>query len=241
MAANQGLYFYDIAKEELVSPLAGQAAANVHGCIGSIIDRDGKLWIGCLEGVYIVDLQSRSAEGEFQYRHLNYKLDDPDSRLIEKITCFYEAKDGTLWLGSNGFGIYKRIINPEGKEKFVSYNTTHGLPNNSVRGILEDNNGNIWIGTNYGLSCYHPIENRFINYTKYDGLIDTQFYWNASCRSSHDLLYFGSVGGLVAIESNRPIMPVTPVKVRFTCLRIGNEEILPEMNIYRRILLLLRS
>ena len=135
IGANQGLYFYDIAKEELVSPLAGQAAANVHGCIGSIIDRDGKLWIGCLEGVYIVDLQSRSAEGEFQYRHLNYKLDDPDSRLIEKITCFYEAKDGTLWLGSNGFGIYKRIIDPEGKEKFVSYNTTHGLPNNSVRGI----------------------------------------------------------------------------------------------------------
>lgn len=227
IGANQGLYFYDIAKEELVSPLAGQAAANVHGCIGSIIDRDGKLWIGCLEGVYIVDLQSRSAEGEFQYRHLNYKLDDPDSRLIEKITCFYEAKDGTLWLGSNGFGIYKRIIDPEGKEKFVSYNTTHGLPNNSVRGILEDNNGNIWIGTNYGLSCYHPVENRFINYTKYDGLIDTQFYWNASCRSSHDLLYFGSVGGLVAIENNRPSMPVTPVKVRFTRLRIGNEEILP--------------
>ena len=158
---------------------------------------------------------------------MNYKLDDPDSRLIEKITCFYEAKDGTLWLGSNGFGIYKRIIDPEGKEKFVSYNTTHGLPNNSVRGILEDNNGNIWIGTNYGLSCYHPVENRFINYTKYDGLIDTQFYWNASCRSSHDLLYFGSVGGLVAIENNRPSMPVTPVKVRFTRLRIGNEEILP--------------
>ncbi len=47
-----------------------------------------------------------------------------------------------------------------------------------------------------GLSCYHQAENRFINYTIQDGLIDTQFYWNASCGSSHDLLYFGSVGGL---------------------------------------------
>ena len=53
------------------------------------------------------------------------------------------------------------------------------------------------------------------------------FYWNASCGSSHDLLYFGSVGGLVAIESNRPAMSLPAAKVRFTRLRIGNEEILP--------------
>ena len=125
--------------------------------------------MGCLEGVYIIDLHSRSSEGEFQYRHLNYKLDDPNSRLIEKITCFYEDQDGTLWLGSNGYGIYKRIIDTQGKEQFISYSTTNGLPNNSVRGLLGDSNGNIWIGTNNGLSCYHPTENRFVNYTKHDG------------------------------------------------------------------------
>lgn len=227
IGANQGLYFYDLTKAQLIAPLAGKAAENIHGSIGSIIDKDGKLWLGCLEGVYIIDLHSRSSEGEFQYRHLNYKLDDPNSRLIEKITCFYEDQDGTLWLGSNGYGIYKRIIDTQGKEQFISYSTTNGLPNNSVRGLLGDSNGNIWIGTNNGLSCYHPTENRFVNYTKHDGLIDTQFYWNASCRSSHDLLYFGSVGGLVAIESNRPGMSVPMAKVRFTRLRIGNEEILP--------------
>lgn len=109
--------------------------------IGSIIDKEGKLWVGCLEGVYIIDLHSRSSKGEFQYRHLNYKLDDPSSRLIEKITCFYQGKDGTLWLGSNGYGIYQRKIDAQGKEQFISYSTAQGLPNNSVRGILEDNNG----------------------------------------------------------------------------------------------------
>lgn len=227
IGANQGLYFYDLDKAQLISPFANKAAENIHGSIGSIIDKDGKLWLGCLEGVYIIDLHSRSSKGEFTYRHLNYKLDDPDSRLIEKITCFYEDQNGTLWLGSNGYGIYKRIIDEQGNEQFISYSTTQGLPNNSVRGLLGDINGNIWIGTNNGLSCYHPTENRFINYTKHDGLIDTQFYWNASYRSSHDLLYFGSVGGLVAIESNRPGSSVLTAKVRFTRLRIGNEEILP--------------
>lgn len=228
IGANQGLYFYEPETGAISAPLADRVAENIHGCIGSIIDKEGKLWIGCMEGVYIIDLHSRSAAGEFEYRHLNYKLDDPDSRLIEKITCFYETKDGTLWLGSNGYGIYKRATNEQGKEVFVSYSTPQGLSNNSVRGILEDGNGHLWIGTNNGLSCYHPEENRFINYTLQDGLIDTQFYWNASCRSTQGLLYFGSVGGLVAIENNRPAISLPAAKVRFTRLRIGNEEILPE-------------
>ena len=227
IGANQGLYFYDIINDRLISPFANKAAEDIHGCIGSLIDKEGKLWIGCMGGVYIVDLHSRSSKGEFSYRHLNYKLDDPSSLLIEKIACFCEAKDGTLWLGSNGFGIYKRVVDKQGKEQFVSYSTTQGLPNNSVRGLQEDGNGNLWIGTNNGLSCYHPAENRFINYTKHDGLMDTQFYWNASCHSAHDLLYFGSVDGLTAIESNRPAVSAPITKIRFTRLRIGNEEILP--------------
>ena len=227
IGANQGIYFYDILKQKIISPFSNKAAEKIRGCIGSIIDREGKLWIGCLEGVYIIDLHSRSPKGEFSYRHLSHKLDEPESRLIEKITCFYEAKDGTLWLGSNGYGIYKRVVDAQKKEHFVSYNTAHGLQNNSVRGILEDRNGNIWMGTNNGLSCYLPTENRFINYTKYDGLIDTQFYWNAAYRSSQHLLYFGTVGGLICVDSNQPSFSTPTANIRFTRLKIGNEDILP--------------
>lgn len=75
-----------------------------------------------------------------------------------------------------------------------------GLINNNVRSLEEDTYGKIWIGTNNGLSCFHPSENRFINYTRQDGLPDAQFYWNASCRSSDGTLYFGNVAGLTAIE-----------------------------------------
>lgn len=227
IGANQGLYFYDFASRQVSSPLPEHAAEEIHGCVGSLIDKEGKLWIGCMEGFYTIDLHSRTSNGKFQYRHVKYKLDDPASRLVEKITCFYEAADGTLWLGSNGYGIYQRRTDAEGNEQFVSYSTTQGLPNNSVRGLLEDASGNIWIATNNGLSCFHPKENRFVNYTTQDGLIDAQFYWNASYRSSNDVLYFGSVCGLIAIESNRPELPVSPAKVRFTRLRIGNEEIFP--------------
>ena len=230
VGANRGLFFYDMATQKFISPFANHMAENVRGCLGALIDKEDKLWIGSTEGVYIIDLHSRSAKsekGEFQYRHLNYKLDNPQSKLIEKISCFCETTDGTLWLGSNGYGIYKRVVDGQGKEKFISYNTTQDLINNNVRSMQEGIDGNIWIGTNNGLSCYHPTENRFTNYTKQDGLPDTQFYWNASCHSSDGTLYFGTVAGLTAIESNFPPSIIQPANVRFTKLRIGNQDILP--------------
>ncbi len=226
IGANEGVFFYDMEKQKILSPLANHVSENIRGSIGSIIDKDGNLWIGCLEGVYIIDLHSR-ANGVFQYRHLKYKLDEPESGLIEKICCFYEAADGTLWLGSNSYGIYKRVIDEQGKEHFISYTTAQGLPNNSIRSILEDNKGYLWIATNNGLSRFHPAENHFINYTQQDGLADTQFYWNAAYRSAHSKLYFGTVAGLVAIESELPSVSTQPAQVRFTRLKVGNEEILP--------------
>ncbi len=231
IGSNQGIYFYDLHTRQMHSPFADRAAENVHGCIGSVIDKEHRLWIGCMEGAYVIDLRSRASReegGKFRYRHLHYKLDNPKSRLTEKITCFYQTADGTLWLGSNGYGIYRRTANENGEERFVSYTTAQGLPNNSVRGIVEDRQGGaIWISTNNGLSCFYPKEERFVNYTRQDGLPDMQFYWNASFRSSDNTLYFGSVSGLTAVESNRPPQAVSTVHVRFTRLRIGNQEIMP--------------
>lgn len=230
IGANQGLFFYDFSNRRLSYPFANRAAENIRGCIGSLIDKSGKLWIGCLDGVYIVDLHSSSktSSGEvFQYRHLKYKLDDPASKLIEKICCFCEAKDGTLWLGSNGYGIYKRIVDKQGRERFIAYNDLQGLPNNNVRSILEDDKGCLWVATNNGLSRFQPSIKSFINYTRQDGLSDTQFYWNAACRSARNKLYFGNVAGLVAVDCELPVVPMQPSQLCFTRLIVGNKEILP--------------
>ncbi|WP_300699884.1 two-component regulator propeller domain-containing protein [Bacteroides sp.] len=230
IGANQGIFFYDFKSRKVLSPMADHAAEDIRGCIGSIIDKDGQLWMGCLDGVYVIDLHSRprtSPDGSFSYRYLKYKLDDPSSGLIEKITCFYETGNGTLWLGSNGYGLYKRTVDAKGKECFTAYTTTQGLSNNSIHSILEDSKGCLWIATNNGLSRLLKSEERFINYTLQDGLSNTQFYWNAACRSTRNELYFGNVAGLVMIEYDLPDISQQPSQVRFTRLIVGNEEIRP--------------
>lgn len=52
-------------------------------------------------------------------------------------------------------------------------------------------------------------------------------YWNAAHRSQYSKLYLGTVSGLVAIDCNLPSLTTQSSKVRFTHLKVGNEEIFP--------------
>jgi signal transduction histidine kinase/ligand-binding sensor domain-containing protein/CheY-like chemotaxis protein/AraC-like DNA-binding protein len=231
IGAQHGLFFYDLATDTMISPFAKGAAENVRGCLEAVIDRDNKLWIGSTQGVYIVDLESRSTGaadgGEFEYRHLALKLDDPQSGLAEVIRCLCLTDKGELWLGSNGYGIYKRVVGEDGSESFVSWDTSLGLANNNVRGIVEDREGNLWIATNNGLSCLNPSTNCFVNYSERDGLPDPQFYWNASMRSKEGSLWLGSVSALTEIRGQMSHTPVPSGGLKFTRLRIGDREVFP--------------
>lgn len=59
------------------------------------------------------------------------------------------------------------IMNADTEFQLTQFTTADGLPNNTVRHILQDSKGNIWICTSNGLSCYdgkefhnyHPVRN----------------------------------------------------------------------------------
>ena len=60
---SRGLYFYEPETGTISAPLADKVAENIHGCIGSIIDKEGNLFDWMSGRVYIIDLHSRSAAG----------------------------------------------------------------------------------------------------------------------------------------------------------------------------------
>lgn len=67
-----------------------------------------------------------------------------------------EDADGNLWLGSYGGGVYKY----DGK-LFFHFGMEQGLNSNTIHSILQDNTGNVWVGTNKGLNLF--VRNRFVN------------------------------------------------------------------------------
>ena len=81
-------------------------------------------------------------------------------------------------MGSNGYGLYCYTSDKNGKTQVKSYTTNNGLANNIVKGIVEDNQGMLWIATDNGLSIFNPKTEAFCSFSREDGLISSQFYFD---------------------------------------------------------------
>ncbi len=227
IGSNDGIFVYDLFTSKLSSPFQG--SRDIRGCIGAHVDRKGRLWMGCLEGVCVIDLKTgKGADGNYRFRWLRHKLDRPDSPVVDKITCFCETKDGTLWLGSNGYGLYRLVEKTVGKdvaeERFEVLTTDDGLANNAVKGIVEDEVGRLWITTNNGLSVFDPHARTFINYREHDGLLSQRFYWNSALKGPDGAIYLGSMAGLMEIRGVNNDA-VYPVHLTFTRLLVDNMDV----------------
>lgn len=224
IGSNEGVFFYDYITKQLLNPFKGNR--NIRGCIGSIITRDGHLMMGCLEGYIDVDLNSRKGDkGTFKMMQQRFKMDNPESGVIEKIVCFCEAPDGTLWLGSRNYGLYRRTRTGNGKYIYKVYTTRHGLQNNSVKGIASDSNGMLWITTDYGLSLMNPNTDQITNYGERDGLVNSQFYFNSLVREGHgDRFFLGGVSGLTVLYGLQHT-PTHTGNLCFTQLQVDNQEV----------------
>lgn len=221
IGANRGVYFYDLTTRVLTPALDDQAS----GCIGSCLDASGRLWLGCREGLYAFDLRKRAEDGSFPATLYAYKLDAPGSGVREMICCIIEAADGSLWLGSNGNGVYQGVRGGGDHIAFKGYSTRDGLSNDRVRGLAEDAAGHIWVSTEHGLNVLDPASGRITPYFREDGLASTQFHWNNACRGTDGLLYFGQAEGLSAVDPARTVARTMDGPLRLTGVRIGDRQL----------------
>lgn len=221
VGSNVGLFFYDFRRSVLTDPFPGNRM--ISGCVGSIITHDHQLFVGCQQGMIQVDLTSRRGSLFTRHRHYTYKLDDPKSGILEKIQSFCEGRDGTLWIGSNGYGLYRAVRH--GRDyRFRVYTTADGLPSNAVKGIAEDSRGRLWITTDHGLSMMNVKAESFDNFTEADGLVSSQFYFNSAILSPQGIVYLGTCNGLTALMGlNR--QPAKATHLCFTRLFVDNEEV----------------
>ncbi|MBK5720952.1 response regulator [Dysgonomonas sp. Marseille-P4677] len=226
IGTNRDIVFFDYETNSERRPLPESMTRDIMGVLGCFIDRNQQLWIGTSKGVILIDLLHFDRSG-FKCPAQYFTIDDPavNKLMLNSVTCIYQSKDNTIWIGSNGYGICK-LLGENGVYTCQTYTTTEGLGNNAVYSILEDEEGMIWISTGRGISCYNPSTDRFVNYTKNDGLINDQFYWNAGYKSpTSKILYFGKIEGLIELNVNKESQEVEHRRVVFSKLQILNETV----------------
>ena len=225
----RGLHFYNKEDQHFTRVLFDQSD-NEFDAVGSVmIDHKNRLWLGTSEGVFILDLHTFTGSPHpFDYVYLKHKLTEPHSLQLEKINCILESRDGTVWLGANGNGLYQLVGEEDNRFTFRNYTRKDGLSNNTIIGMVEDKAGRLWMSTNYGISQLDPHTLTFTNYTKEDGLPNNQFYWNAYYYSPlNDLLYFGTINGLVAFSPHVTKSKAQNAEVILTSLSVAGSMVYP--------------
>lgn len=131
---------------------------------------------------------------------------------------------GMIWFATNE-GLTK--LDPT-TETFTRYTESDGLPTNLTEGLVEGDDGEIWIATQNGLSQMVLNEKlgkaTFINYNSTDGLGTDVFLSLTNTRGSDGRFYFGSEQGLttfMSISSNK-----TPPAIILSNLFIANKSVL---------------
>ena len=182
-------------------------------------DTDGKLWMGTHAGLDCFDpVTERFAE----------LPDISGTRKIMpsiRILCLFEDSHGRFWIGSEGRGLLLLNRYDYSIRKFTK---NDGMPNNVVNAILEDDNSNLWISTNRGISRLSFKENlgdeetqiSIRNFNESEGLQGLQFYPNCAFKDKEGRLYFGGVNGYNVFFPDQISDALTTPQVLFTDFKI---------------------
>jgi ligand-binding sensor domain-containing protein/class 3 adenylate cyclase/predicted metal-dependent HD superfamily phosphohydrolase len=165
----------------------------LEGSIGEgsvkIIYRDlsQKLWVVTSNtGLFNV---IEKADSSFKFKHYpieNYSVENG------QITSILQTDPGYMWIGTYGEGFKRLNLKTNAA---TSWTEADGLSNNVVYGLLQDDNGFLWMSTNKGLSKFKIETESFTTYTVKDGLQSNEFNSGSYFKSSEGLLYYGGING----------------------------------------------
>lgn len=113
------------------------------------------------------------------FTHPSFCLLDTHQGEFEDVSALMASSDGTLWVGTDGFGLYA-YKNLEMKKL--------PLPNLIVSSIVEDHDGSIWVGT-YGRGIYNLKGNTIKHYTAESGALNHNNSWSLALDNDGRLWY----------------------------------------------------
>jgi two-component system sensor histidine kinase ChiS len=134
-------------------------------CFDIYEDHNGDIWVGTMGAG--LNLLQRGTNKFIKYLP-NANANSIISKLIYSI---YEDRDENLWIGTEDMGLslldrkknlFKHFVNEENNPRSIS--------NNTINVMLQDSNGNLWIGTNGGLNKFDYVTKSFTTFLEKDGL-----------------------------------------------------------------------
>jgi ligand-binding sensor domain-containing protein len=156
-------------------------------------DRDGTIWLGTPgHGLNYFNLVKISLT--------IYPTLEPTTRLL-KYGVVQSVKTNNKISGSTGQGLAKYDRTKQSFTFFKCRWEKNILHSNSVRAILDDDNGDIWIGTSNGLNRYHPTTGVMDFFNEEQGM-PLAFFWMLA-KDKNGEIWLGSTYGLYRYDRDK--------------------------------------
>ena len=188
-------------------------------------DSKDNLWLSTDKGISIITNSSFDRFSiSYQLSDLEFdqivgsNLNDPTLNCND-VNMIYECRQGQIWIATQGGGL--NIYHPV-KKTFLHITRSEGLAGNDAFAIVEDEDDNLWISTERGLSFIEQSSGfmTITNYDKSDGLQSDVFLQNSFHKTREGMLLFGGENGLSAFYPTKIVNNTIPPKILITDFRI---------------------
>ncbi|WP_159519601.1 hybrid sensor histidine kinase/response regulator transcription factor [Sunxiuqinia indica] len=201
-------------------------------------DSESNLWLGTSDGVDRLNLLTK------RFEHFTPEPGVPGRLSDKNALGIHEDARGLIWIATpEGLNLYSKHEN-----QFRVFTEKDGLPDSNVKTILEDEQGNLWIGTTNGVSKIEitnfsgnpeidQLEIQTTNYDMMDGLQGKEFNENAAYRTKAGELIFGGANGFNLFKPENLEEQKLSNEVVLTNLKVFNREVPVGTPIQNRIIL----
>lgn len=149
----------------------------------SLVAKGEWIWIGSVKGLYKVHTRTNEVVKLAIHPVLDYGVNDI---AIEE--------NGSCWISTAGGGV---IHYNEYTGEVKQYTNREGLSNNTVCGLLRDENNDLWVSTYAGLSYLNRQTGQFTNFYTKDGLNTDEFNRKALAKLPDGRMIFGGLNGYI--------------------------------------------
>lgn len=152
------------------------------------IDRKGMLWGGTSGGLFCVDPTRFAADGK------GLRVYKRGSEIHDMLV----DRQGSLWLTVLGEGL---VCMQDGNFRILD--ASQGLINNMVQSVVETEDGNLWVSTQHGVSCWKAKDNSFDNYLFSRVMMGNVYNENSAVCLDDGRVLLGGNYGLTIINPSR--------------------------------------
>lgn len=185
-------------------------------------DHNKNVWVGSMQGIKVF-----SPDGKMvSYKHQEEK----NSISATEVRCFAEDHLGNMWIATIGGGLNKLDMRTH---QFTAYTTKDGLPDNSIYSIIIDQENNLWLSSNLGLTRFNPSNTSVNTFTPFDGLQSYEFNTNAYCTMPGGEFVFGGPKGLSIFRPGAIAVSAPVPNVMLSSFKVMGEEAALDSDVIR--------